>query len=130
MKKVLLHGLTAGIFAAIASIVYNYAYTKAMWVDFSSIINTFSIIGSTLFGTMLAALGYHFFSKLVKKGTDVWFNIIFLVLSFASFAGSFATELPLEIESPELFPGLSVPMHLFPVLFWLATKPLFNQKEN
>lgn len=130
MKKVLLHGLTAGVFAGIVGIIYNYAYTQAMWIDFSSIINPVSIIGASLFGTILAALGHHFFSKLVKKGTDVWFNIIFLVLSFASFVGSFATELPLDVESPELFPGLSVPMHLFPILFWLATKPLFDKKEG
>jgi len=42
---------------------------------------------------------------------------------------SFGFELPLDIEQPELFPGLSAALHLFPVLFWLATKSLFKSPQ-
>ncbi|MFM2267855.1 MAG: hypothetical protein RL757_1296 [Bacteroidota bacterium] len=127
MKKVFLHGITAGILAGVASLVYNYAYTAAFLVDFSKVINPVSMLGSSIFGCVLAALGYHFLSKWLPSNVDIWFNIIFLVLTFGSLIGSFAANLPVEIETPELFAGLSVPMHLFPALFWLATKPLFKK---
>ena len=125
MKKTFFHGITAGILASIAAIIFNYAYTTAMFVDFSSIINVASLIGGCMFGTVAASVGYYFFSKWVKVRTDVWFNIILLLLTFASFVNSFSFQLPLDIESPEMFAGLSVPLHMFPALFWLATKPLF-----
>ncbi|MDZ7878803.1 MAG: hypothetical protein U5L45_14075 [Saprospiraceae bacterium] len=129
MKNTLLHGLLSGGLAGLASSVFNYAYNMAFITDFSKAINTVSIFGSSIFGTVLAALGYHFFSKMVKTHADIWFNIIFLGLTFASLVGSFAANLPTDIESPELFAGLSVPMHLFPILFWLATKPLFKKGD-
>jgi hypothetical protein len=125
MKKVFIHGITAGIFAAIAAIVYNKMYSDALMVDFSKLINVTSISGSIIFGCILASVGYYFFSKLIKSNVDVWFNIIFLVITFASFISPLSATLPFEIESPELFAGLAIPMHIFPVLFWLATKPLF-----
>lgn len=126
MKKQFFHGLIAGVLAGLAAYVYNIAYREALLVDFSAVMNTPAILGSSIFGSVLASMGYHFFSKWVRRGTDVWFNIIFLVLTFATFGGSFAASLPENVESPELFPGLSVPMHLFPMLFWLAVKPLFK----
>jgi len=125
MKTTFFHGLMAGILASLASITFNLAYSSALWVDFSKVINTYSIFGSCILGTLLLSLGYFYFSKMVKKRTEVWFNILLLTLTFASFVGSFSAELPLEIDSPELFVGLSIPLHLFPALFWLGTKPLF-----
>jgi hypothetical protein len=126
MKTHFLHGLIAGVLAGLAADVYNAAYREALLVDFSAVMNTPAILGSSIFGGLLASMGYYFFSKWVRRGTDVWFNAIFLVLTFATFVGSFAANLPEDVESPELFPGLSVPMHLFPMLFWLAVKPLFK----
>lgn len=126
MKQGLLHGILAGILAGITGYVYNMVYLEALLVDFSPIINTGSIFGSTLFGCVLASVGYFFFGKWIKKRLDPIFNAVFLALTFMSFAGTFGAELPLNIEDPELFIGLSIPLHLFPVLFWLATKPLFN----
>ena len=126
MKTHFLHGLVAGVLAGLAAYVYNTAYREALLVDFSTVMNTSAILGASIFGCVLASLGYHFFSKWVRRGTDAWFNTIFLALSFATFGGSFAASLPENVESPELFPGLSVPMHLFPILFWLAVKPLFK----
>jgi predicted membrane channel-forming protein YqfA (hemolysin III family) len=126
MKTTFFHGITAGVLAGLAASVYNYIYNAAFVTDFSKVMNPIAIFGSSIFGCVLAALGYHFFSKWVRSKTDVWFNILFLVLTFASFVGLFAANLPSNIQSPELFVGLSVPMHIFPVLFWLATKPLFS----
>lgn len=129
MKQALTHGVTAGILAAFASLAYNTAYSQALVVDFSKVINPTGIIGSSIFGGVLASVGYHVFSKWVKNQADIWFNMIFLVLSFASLISPFAVSLPLSIESPELFAGLTIPMHLFPVLFWVAAKPLFYTKS-
>jgi len=125
MKKALLHGLTAGALTAVAGIIFNYSYSAAMYADFSEVINNFKIIGAGLFGTLLASLGYHFLSKGGKKEIDVIFNFIFLAITFASLYGSFSFELPTNVDAPELFVGLSLVLHFFPVLFWLATKPLF-----
>lgn len=130
MKTPFLHGLIAGVLAGLAACVYNTAYREALLVDFSTVMNSPAILGASIFGCVLASLGYYFFSKWVLSGTDVWFNAIFLVLTFASFVGSFAANLPEDVESPELFPGLSIPMHLFPMLFWLAVKPLFKTGSN
>ncbi len=126
MKQKLLHGIMAGTLAGIAGHVYNTVYSEALLVDFSVIINLGSIFGSTLFACVLASVGYHLLGKWLPKGVDPIFNIIFLAITFLSFVGTFSAELPLDIEDPELFIGLSIPMHLLPVLFWLATKPLFK----
>ena len=125
MKKVLSHGITAGLLAAIAAIVYNIIYCQAMEVNFSSVVNPFSIAGASIFSCLLASVGYFLFAKWVSRGTDVWFNIIFLIISFATFFSVFDFTLPMTVQSSELFPGLTIPMHLMPVLFWIAAKPLF-----
>ena len=130
MKQVLFHGLTAGLLAAAASVVYNSAYSTAMVADFSKVVNVAGIFGACIFSCVAASLGYHFLRKLNFGYTDVLFNIIFLVITFASFYAPFAMSLPVDIESPELLVGLVIPMHLFPVLFWLATKPLFSNANS
>ncbi len=129
MKQVLFHGLTAGLLAGAASAVYNGAYSAALLTDFARVVNIVGMFGACIFGCIAASLGYHFLRKLKLKYTEVLFNIVFLVITFASFYPSFAMDLPVDIESPELFVGLVIPMHLFPVLFWLAAKPLFYKAD-
>jgi hypothetical protein len=130
MKNTFLHGLLTGLLAGLASLIYSYAYSAALLVDFSKVVNAMSIFGASIFGGVAAALGYYFLSKWISSNLDVWFNIIFLVLTFVSFAGSFGASLPNDVETPELFVGLSIPMHIFPILFWLTTKPLFNRHKD
>ncbi len=126
MKNVLIHGVVAGILSGIACIAYNSIYTKAMLVDFSKVFQTPAIIGSCVIGCMLASLGYYFLTRFLNKPGQIIFNLLFVILSFASIAGPFAAQLPLDVESPELFAGLTVPMHFFPALMWFATFPLFK----
>ena len=118
--------------AGLAAIVFDSAYAAALLVDFSMVINVPAMLGACLFGCTLAALGYWLLGKVVANGRikDIIFNAVFLLLTFASLVSSFAYELPLDVESPELFPGLSVPLHFFPALFWLATKPLFYPEAS
>ncbi len=125
MKKALLHGLTAGIFATIAAIVFNSIYSEFMYVDYTAVVNTGSITGACMFSCVLASVVYFLLSKFMKKGADILFNILLLLATFASFAGAFSINLPLDVEAPEFFLGLAIPLHLFPALFWLATKPLY-----
>ena len=127
MKTEFFHVITAGILAGLAAFVYNNVYSEALVVDFSKVANIGGIIGSSIFGCVLASLGYYFFGKIVKSNTDVWFNALFLILTFASCISPFSATLPTDMASPELFPGLTIPMHFFPILFWLATKPLFSR---
>lgn len=126
MKTVFIQGLLAGVLAGLAATMYQYLYHAALLVDFTAVMSPTALFASSIFGCILASLGYWLFSKWVRSNTDVWFNLIFLLLTFGSLSGSFGASLPPEIESPELLPGLSVPMHLFPMLFWLSVKPLFK----
>jgi hypothetical protein len=125
MKNVLIHGVVAGILAGIACIVYSSIYSKALMVDFSKVFQSPALIGSCVIGGLLASLGFYLLTRLLKPG-QIIFNLLFIALSFASIAGPFAAQLPLDVESPELFAGLTVPMHFFPALFWFATLPLFK----
>jgi hypothetical protein len=125
MKQTLYHGAISGVLAGLAASIFNEAYSQALIVDFTSVFTWINLLAVCIFSCVLASLGYFFFTKWVTKGTDSWFNAIFLIISFLTFLLPFSSELPMEIEYPELFPGLALPMHLFPILFWLATKPLF-----
>jgi hypothetical protein len=70
------------------------------------------------------------FSKWFKSKAEIIFNFSFAILSFASVIIPISISLPLNIKNPELFPGLAVPMHFFPVLSWLTTMPLFRETKK
>ena len=127
MKKLLIHGLVAGILSGIAGIIYLNIYQGAFELDFSSIINVGSIMGSSIIGCMLMTLGYAALIKFDKQEWRGWLNILIAVLSFASIIGPMGMSLPLDIEFPELFPGLVVPMHFFPAIAFLTVYPFFNK---
>lgn len=128
MKKTFIHGLLAGLLASFAGIGYNYMYCHMLSVDFSQLVNPKALMISCVLGTMLAAFGHHTFEIVVKKNADVWFNLIFILLSFLSFLGPLRAHLAADITNPTLFLGLTEPLHMFPIVFWLATKPLFDAK--
>lgn len=126
MKAHFYHGLIAGIFASLAAYVYNRIYGYALAVDFSVVVNLSGILAACFIGTVVAATVHFFFKKIVKKYTEVFFNALFTIVTFASMLLPLSTSLPLEISSPELFLGLTIPMHMMPQLFWLTTKPMFH----
>lgn len=125
LRKILLHGIAAGVLAAVASLVYQQIYLKSLGADFSMVISATGIVATCIGATLLASLGYFLAERVLKGKAPVVFNLLLLLLSFASIAGPFAVKLPLELEAPELFPGLTVPMHFFPALAWLALSPVF-----
>jgi hypothetical protein len=133
LKKLLLLGSVSGIMAGIASMVYQTVYAKSLGTGFPTIVKAPGIFISCLIGGLLAAFGYFLLNKWLKGKGEIVFNLLFMVLTFASILGPFATKLPLDIEMPELFPGLTVPMHFFPALAWFTLKPLFvraNEPER
>jgi hypothetical protein len=126
MRTAFFHGLTAGALAALASFIYGNVYSEALAVDYSVVVKPLGTLGSCVLGCMLASVGYHVFRTWVKHSTDAWFNALFTMLTFVTFATVFAVTLPLIVEAPELFIGFAIPMHVFPQLFWAVVKPLFS----
>ena len=87
-----------------------------------------AIAGASLFGTMLMALGYGILKWRHWSRMKGVLNILISILSFASILGPISMTLPLTIEMPEMFPGLVIPMHFFPVLAFLTIAPFFEEK--
>ncbi|MBS2213971.1 hypothetical protein KEM09_21360 [Carboxylicivirga mesophila] len=130
MKKELFHGLLAGLLAGVVSVMYLHVYSSNMGVDFSAIAQPVMILISSIAGTVIAAAGYWLLKRLSWLGnkTDLIFTSLFFILSFISIYGTFGAPLPPETVHPELFTGLVIPMHFFPMLFWLMIKQLFQKQ--
>jgi ABC-type branched-subunit amino acid transport system permease subunit len=124
-KKALLLGIVSGLLAGVAGLVYAHLYFTINEADFSKVASSVSILASSLFGGVLAAIGYTLFIKLLKGKGEIAFNLAFTIISFASLLLPIAFKLPLKVETPELFPGMVIPMHFFPALGWYTLKPLF-----
>lgn len=129
-KQVLLFGASGALLAALAGVIYNQLYSTAFFVDFGRVLGPVNIIVSCTLGCFLMALGY----KLMFgwKGVKLagWINIVYSILSFASIAGVLGFNLPLDMESPEMFPGLAIPMHFFPALSMFAIFPFFKPLQQ
>jgi uncharacterized membrane protein YfcA len=129
-KKILLLALLAvlvGVLSGIAGIIYQKVYIETVGEGFIDIASVKNIMMACVLGAFVAAIGYYLLSLVLKGKTEMVFNLLFVILSFASILGPIGFKLPLEQESPELFPGLTVPMHFFPALGWFALKPLFGK---
>jgi hypothetical protein len=120
------HGLTSGIMAAIAAIIYSRIHYFATQADFSGIINAGTMVSFSLIICLLISIGYYFFIRIFKKGKELVFNLLISILSFAAIIIPVSVTLPLSVRNPELFPGLAVPMVFFPALAWFTFKPLYN----
>jgi len=130
VKKLFFQGFSAGILSAVACIIYNRIYFFATQVDFSKVVNIPVFIAINLMACLLAAAGYWVFKKLLRRNAEIFFNLTFTILSFASVIFPISISLPLDIKYPELFPGLTVPMHFFPALAWFTIRPLFMTEIN
>ena len=125
MKKFLIHGIIAGVLTAVAGIVYQMVYENALFLDFSLVINPGSIAGASIFGCVLMALGYWLLEHFKKPNLKGWLNVLISVLSFLSILGPLGMSLPLDVEFPEMFPGLAIPMHFFPAMIFFGLYPFF-----
>jgi hypothetical protein len=75
-------------------------------------------------------LAYYFGFKWKGEKLFAWINLLICFFSFASIIGVLGMQLPLNIESPEMFPGLAIPMHFFPALFFFAVYPYFRSRSE
>ncbi|BAV05136.1 hypothetical protein SAMN05421788_11524 [Filimonas lacunae] len=123
----LLLGIIAGLLAGVASWLYQkQVYLEATATDFATVVKTSNIFIGSLIGGLLAAVGYWLTIKILKSKGEIVFNLIFVVLSFASILKILSFSLPPTSEDdPALLIGLTVPMHFFPALAWFTLKPLF-----
>ncbi|MFK7949488.1 MAG: hypothetical protein AB8G11_17985 [Saprospiraceae bacterium] len=129
MKNIFIHGIVAGVLSALAGVIYFNIYQTAFGTAFDSIINIPAIIGASIFGCMLMAVGYFLLFKFKKENLTGILNVIIAILSFASIISPIGMSLPLDIDFPEMFPGLVVPMHFFPALAFFAIAPFFQNKN-
>lgn len=128
-KRIFIQGLVAAALAAIAGIIYNRIYFFATETDFSKIINTGSIIGFSIAICMVATFICFGLMKWLGKTGEIIFSFLFSIISFACVMIPISVSLPLDIKSPEIFPGLAVPMVFFPAIAWYTIRPLFSGKE-
>lgn len=129
-KRLLFLSVVSGILAAIASLIYQQVYTSSLGAEYPTIVGTAKIFAACIIGNIVAGIGYFFLLKWLKANTDIVFNLLFVILSFATILSPFAVKLPLDVEFPELLPGLLVPMHFFPVLAWLTLRPIFLRSSG
>jgi len=131
-KNTILLGLIGTILSAIACAIYARIYSEAFYVDFSKVIALPNMIAACAIACFFMAIGYALAIKWKGEKTLGWLNVAYSVLSFASIVGVLGFNLPLTIESPEMFPGLVIPMHFFPALSVLSVYPFFksNRSEN
>lgn len=124
-KRSLALGIVSGLLAGLAGVIYAHVYHKTLGPDFSRVASTVRIIAACLFGGVLAAIGFWSFCRWWPTRGEIVFNLLFSLLSFLTLLAPFAVKLPLDLEAPELFPGMVIPMHFFPALAWFTLKPIF-----
>lgn len=127
-RKFLLHALTAAALSGLASVIYNAIYKTVYSVNFSAVINQGSILGACTFACILIAVGNFIIFKWSGDKFTGLYNLVILGLSFISIIGVFTFRLPLDVELPELFPALAIPMHFFPALAYFSLAPFFHQE--
>jgi len=125
-KKDFIHGIIAGILASIAGIIYSHVYFFANEADFSSLVNVYSITSLNVAAGMVIAATHAISVKFLKKNAELVFNLILSVLSFSLIVLPISISLPLNVQFPELFPGLAVPMMFFPAIAWFTLNPIFS----
>lgn len=127
-KQAFIMGIAASLLSSLASLIYLNIYKEALLVDFSTIAGTSNVISSCFIGCLVMSVIYRLAFTWKGLKTMGLLNIVFSLISFASIAGVFGFNLPIETESPELFPGMVIPMHFFPLLSILTIFPFFKIK--
>jgi hypothetical protein len=129
-KKIFLQAILASLLAFIASVIYRRIYFFATEVDFSKVLSLGRLAGICILVSMLAAFLYYGLNRWLKKRGDVVFNFLFSIITFACVMVPISITLPLNVQSPELFPGLGVPIVFFPAMAWFTVNPLFSKTDS
>jgi hypothetical protein len=126
-KKIFFQAILASTLAFIAAVIYKRIYFFATEADFSKVLSLTRMAGlSFLFCFPAAFLCYGLVRWLGRKG-ELVFNFAFSILTFACVMIPISLTLPLNVQFPELFPGLGVPMVFFPAMAWYTVNPLFKK---
>lgn len=129
-KQICIMGIAGSLLSSIACIIYWKFYQEVFLVDYSSIIGFSNIISACLVGCLLMSVSYKVFIQWLGIRSIGWLNLLFGIISFASIIGVMGFNLPLDTQSPELFPGMVIPMHFFPILSLLTIFPFFTIHSN
>lgn len=137
-KKSLFLGVASGVLSGIAGVIFEKVYATAFYTDFSTVSATFggsiavkadltTIMLAHIFSCVLASVAFTLFVKWFKTKGDAIFSLLFTMVSFMSIVIPISAIFPLDLDESVimLFPGFAMTMHFFPVLIWLAMKPLF-----
>lgn len=137
-KKSLFLGVASGVLSGIAGVIFEKVYATAFYTDFSVVSATFggsfavkadptTIMLAHIFSCVLASIAFTLFVKWFKTKGDAIFSLLFTFVSFMSIVIPISATFPLDLDEDItlLFPGFAMTMHFFPVLVWLAMKPLF-----
>jgi ABC-type branched-subunit amino acid transport system permease subunit len=128
-KKALILGIISGLLAGLAGLIYAHLYYSINEADFSKVASSVRIVAGSVAGGVLAAIGFTALVKWLKDKGEIVFNLLFTIVSFASLLTPISYKLPTTLETPELFPGMVIPMHFFPALAWYTLKPLFIRQR-
>ena len=123
-----MQAILASLLAFIAAVIYRRIYFFATETDFSKFLSLLKLASLSILISMLVAFLYYGLSRFMGSRTEVVFNFLFSMLTFASVIIPISITLPLNVPSPELFPGLGVPMVFFPAMAWDTLNPLFKKK--
>jgi len=128
-KRAILLGAVSGLLAGLACLVYQKVYASSLGYDFAEVAKPVSIVISCVVAGIMVGILFALLKRWMPKSGEIVFNFILTILTLVSIVAPFAVKLPLEMEAPELFPGLVVPMHFFPALAWFTLRPLFVKYE-
>lgn len=129
MKLNIFKILFASILASIEGVCYQIFYESALNCDFSKMINPVSISMASTIGCLLIGLGYLIMDKFKIKKYQGWYFLSINILSIISIIGPMSSHLPFDIQNPELFIGLTAPLHLFPILSYVTLSTFFKNEQ-
>jgi apolipoprotein N-acyltransferase len=129
-KSTLLLAGISTVLSAAACIIYWIIYNEAFYTDFSQVAGPANFVIASAFGCIMMAVGYKIIWQ--KKGPTGlgYMNVLYSLISFVSIVGVLGFTLPLEVESPEMFPGMVIPMHFFPALSIMTILPFFTLQKQ
>ena len=130
MKKHILYGIIAGVIAGFTGVIYSVIYQEILFVDFNQVLNPYSIIGASILSCVLMAFIYGLLDRFNKNRLRGLVNVFIVLISFVSVLGPVSISLPLDVDFPELFPGLAIPIHFFPALIFFGLQPFLNKPHS
>ena len=130
LKKFLYFPLSAGVFAALVTVAYSFAYENAWKIEGEQLeslreaIPMWHLILVPTLACFVAAAGYFSLKKILPKAGPFIFYFSFSTVSLLSSFAIF-TVYGLHEEVQYIVSGYSMPMHFFPFLSWVSFKSIF-----